>query len=221
MSWRCSSRCPGCCCSAGLWYVAWIWRECYDWYGDWLLMMDIGYSIWLPMITDDYSTDDWLLMIVMIHHLSDLSIWNSKRDSHLLKSINLLAQILLAKQTVKPHTCLPVTFGLDVLDGLSHRQSVSSNDGLRVWTVGIYSGKMAGNLWECCGNLWESPRKTNCLWIYRTVEMSSTETRLKYVEMLIGIRTVGWMLFFTSSLARFNLGKCVIRGLRCGQSLAQ
>lgn len=38
---------------------------------------------------------------------------------------------------------------------------------------------------------------------------------------LIGIRTVGWMLFFTSSLARFNLRKCVIRGSRCGQSLAQ
>lgn len=106
MSWRCSSRCPGCRCSAGLWYVGWIWRECYDWYGDWLLMIDIGYSIWLPMITDDYW---WLQYWWLIIDCDDSSfIWPlhmkfKLRDSHLLKSINLLAQILLAKQTVKPH----------------------------------------------------------------------------------------------------------------------
>ena len=156
------------------------------------------------MITDDYSTDDWLL-IVMIHHLSDLSIWNSNSEIRTCSRASTFWLRFSWRSKLWSLTWHLASTGhlagLDVLDGLSHRQSVSSNDGLRLWRLGIYAG-MAGNLWE-------SPRKTTC-WnvIWDTVEICWNAT--------VGIRTVGWMLFFTSSLARFNLGKCVIRGLRCG-----
>ena len=200
MSWRCSSRCPGCRCSAGLWYVAWIWRECYDWYGDWLLMMDIGYSMWLPMITDDYW---WLQYRWLIIDCDDSSfIWP--------------LHMKFKKKEIR--TCSRAsTFWLR----FSWRSKLWSqkhlaSTGHLAWMylmdsriASLYPAMMVSEFED-----WDSMGK-------RTVDMSSTETRLKYVEMLIGIRTVGWMLFFTSSLARFNLGKCVIRGLRCGQSLAQ
>ena len=168
----------------------------------WRLIIDDGYRIQY-VITDDYW---WLLMITV--PMIDYWLW--------WFIIYLTSPYEIQQKEIR--TCSRAsTFWLR----FSWRSKLWSqkhlaSTGHLAWMylmdsriASLYPAMMVSEFED-----WESMGK-------RTVDMSSTETRLKYVEMLIGIRTVGWMLFFTSSLARFNLGKCVIRGLRCGQSLAQ